>query len=162
VGSATHLVAAAIVREGGGVILVQQQGADDPRPYWALPGGVVEPGELLHEALVRECAEEAGVRVTAVGRLAYCAQIVHGDGAQTLAFVFEAAARPGDLRPADPDAVVLRAELVPLDHALTLIEEIAWAAMRDPLRAYLRGESPPGSVWRYRDISGHQSLVGVG
>lgn len=30
---------------------------------WGLPGGGVDPGETLHEALTRECAEELGVKI---------------------------------------------------------------------------------------------------
>lgn len=30
---------------------------------WGLPGGHVEPGELSHEAVSRECLEEIGVHV---------------------------------------------------------------------------------------------------
>ncbi|HEY1799336.1 MAG TPA: NUDIX hydrolase [Terriglobales bacterium] len=33
---------------------------------WSLPGGAVELGETLEEAIVREVAEEAGLRVTAL------------------------------------------------------------------------------------------------
>ncbi len=31
---------------------------------WGLPGGALEPGETIHEALQRECREELGTEVT--------------------------------------------------------------------------------------------------
>lgn len=30
---------------------------------WGLPGGSLDPGETIHEALIRECREELGVEV---------------------------------------------------------------------------------------------------
>jgi 8-oxo-dGTP diphosphatase len=36
---------------------------------WALPGGTLEWGETIRELIPRELLEEAGVRVTSVGRL---------------------------------------------------------------------------------------------
>lgn len=36
---------------------------------WLTPGGHIDPGELPHEAAVRECFEETGVRVQAVAAL---------------------------------------------------------------------------------------------
>ena len=38
-------------------------------PGWYLPGGGVEPGESLGEALTREIAEEAGAALTGPARL---------------------------------------------------------------------------------------------
>ena len=53
-------ISTAIVRRGTDVLMVLQRGPDDREPYWALPGGVVETGELANEALVREVREETG------------------------------------------------------------------------------------------------------
>jgi len=48
-----HL-AIAILRRDDCVVLVQQQTPGVPQPYWVLPGGLVESGELVVDALIRE------------------------------------------------------------------------------------------------------------
>jgi 8-oxo-dGTP diphosphatase len=51
---------AAIIRdEAGGVLLIRRGDGQG----WSLPGGVLEPGERLAEALVREVEEETGLQV---------------------------------------------------------------------------------------------------
>lgn len=42
------------------VLLVRATYADEA---WGLPGGALDPGETVHEALLRECREELGCRV---------------------------------------------------------------------------------------------------
>ncbi len=52
-------VSAAIWRDGK-VLLVKR--AKNPLlGYWSLPGGLVHTGERLHDAIVREIAEETGI-----------------------------------------------------------------------------------------------------
>lgn len=55
----------AIVYEGGRVLLVER-GREPLRGAWSLPGGVVEAGESLKEAIRREVREETGLEVEPV------------------------------------------------------------------------------------------------
>ena len=58
-------VSAAIVRDGR-ILLVRRARAPG-RGLYSLPGGVVEAGETLHEAVIREVHEETGLTVEPVG-----------------------------------------------------------------------------------------------
>jgi 8-oxo-dGTP diphosphatase len=55
-------VAGLVVNEKDEVLLVKH-----PRRGWEFPGGVVESGESLPQALMREIKEESGVDVTITG-----------------------------------------------------------------------------------------------
>ena len=52
----------AILRRGDRILLIRQEKAD--REYWLLPGGGVNAGESLVEALRRELTEEVGLEAT--------------------------------------------------------------------------------------------------
>ena len=67
-------VVAGVIRRDG-LILISQRLADDTLGgYWEFPGGKVDPGEELKQALERELREELGVE-TAIG--AEIHRIVH-------------------------------------------------------------------------------------
>jgi len=53
-------VAAVVVKEGRLLLARHEKGGES---YWVLPGGAVEPGETLAEALRRELREEAGLAI---------------------------------------------------------------------------------------------------
>ncbi|MFE3601336.1 NUDIX domain-containing protein [Streptomyces sp. NPDC059142] len=74
-----HTRVTGIVIEDDRILLLDQD-TDGPRSY-SLPGGKVEDGETLEQALIREMREETGVDVE-VGRLLYlcdnvAAHVVH-------------------------------------------------------------------------------------
>jgi ADP-ribose pyrophosphatase YjhB (NUDIX family) len=46
-----------------GPILLIERGGKPLKGYWSLPGGLVEPGEQLEEAVRREVEEETGLRI---------------------------------------------------------------------------------------------------
>ncbi|RBY91803.1 NUDIX hydrolase [Blastococcus sp. TBT05-19] len=62
----------AIVHDRRRRLLLIRRGQDPGRGLWSVPGGRVEPGETVAEAVEREVLEETGLRVRAgheVGRV---------------------------------------------------------------------------------------------
>ena len=60
-------VAAAVMLRADGrqFLLAQRPEGKVYAGYWEFPGGKVEPGETVHDALIRELQEELGITVTA-------------------------------------------------------------------------------------------------
>jgi 8-oxo-dGTP diphosphatase len=52
----------ALIFEEGKILLVER-GKEPLKGYWSLPGGIVETGEKLEEAIRREVEEETGLDV---------------------------------------------------------------------------------------------------
>jgi 8-oxo-dGTP diphosphatase len=52
----------ALIIEDGKILLVER-GKEPLKGYWSLPGGIVETGEKLEEAIRREVVEETGLDV---------------------------------------------------------------------------------------------------
>jgi len=96
-------VSAAIWRDGR--ILVAQRARAPGRGLFSLPGGVVETGETMAEAVTREVLEETGLTVEPVRLAGYREAIVRdADGRVERHFVIFAFAcrwRAGEPRPSD-------------------------------------------------------------
>ena len=68
-------VSAAIVRDGR--VLIARRARAPAHGVYTLPGGVVEVGETLHEAIKREIAEETGLAIEPVALAGYRERIAH-------------------------------------------------------------------------------------
>jgi len=68
----------AIVIDKGAILLVKRD-REPARGQWSLPGGRVELGETLREALVREVREETSVDVEIDGLIGVAERVVRND-----------------------------------------------------------------------------------
>lgn len=109
---------AALMLVDGKVVLVRHQKGHDS--YYLLPGGGVEHGETLAEALIREVREETGLDVT-VGRPLLLSDTIDPSSTRHLINVtFSAYVTGGPLRPPASDARVAGVVLVAPAELLTL------------------------------------------
>jgi len=107
-------VIALILNQEGKILLQKRNDPSIPEAHgkWEFPGGGVEFGETLKEALERECQEEIGCEVT-IGRL--LPTVIshvwkHKDGSDTQVFVacFECRILNGTPRPANEEVSEVR------------------------------------------------------
>lgn len=149
-----HHVAAAIVRRGDEIALVYQ-GSGDEELFWALPGGVVEPEELVPEGLTREVLEETGLTLHSPARLAFIRQIDNrrdlplaahpnaSEGSLVTVWLFDVDSWDGEIGANDPDGVVREACFVEVGEAAARLRRTPWLELA---AGYLEGIVEPGSL----------------
>ncbi|MFE3148844.1 NUDIX hydrolase [Streptomyces sp. NPDC059218] len=146
-----------IVRRGDEVLLVREGLGADGEMLWSLPGGGVEDGELMHEALRRELREETGLLVGDPVRTAFLMHIDSEQHPSALAVAFEIEEWSGDVAPEDGD--IEQAAFFPLPDALRLLGELDSATQREPIVGHLSGAVAPGTTWLYRNRGTEETLV---
>jgi 8-oxo-dGTP diphosphatase len=75
-------VVAALMIQNGRILICQRTRHQTMPLKWEFPGGKIEPGEKLEEALQRELEEELGIRAE-IGRKVTAIQHDYGDGSST-------------------------------------------------------------------------------
>jgi len=103
----------AIIFEGDTVLLVERAG-EPLKGWWSIPGGLLETGENLADAVKREVREETGLLVEVVSRFDIFERIMRdGEGRPEYHYVlieYICKAAGGELQPGDD---VSRVEWVP-------------------------------------------------
>jgi len=103
----------ALIFNADAILLVERAG-EPLKGYWSLPGGLVETGELIEDAVKREVREETGLDVEPAYRFDIFERIMRDpDGRPEYHYVlvdYVCTVTGGEMRPADD---VSRVEWVP-------------------------------------------------
>ena len=133
----------ALARHGDELLMGRQAGPGE-EPVWTIPGGRVESGEFVTDALAREVREETGILISDPGSIAFVAQVDdRREGWFATVWTWEIAEWEGEPAPADPDGFVIEAAWIPVSEAVNHLEPISWHSLTV---RYLRGELAPGSL----------------
>ncbi|MEM7094356.1 MAG: NUDIX hydrolase [Actinomycetota bacterium] len=157
-------VASGIIVDGDRMVFVQNRRRNGSLD-WSTPGGVVDPGEEVLEALGREVVEETALHVDSWSPLLYSVDVDFVGRDLTLhAEVFRAERFRGELHIDDPDHVVVDGRWV--DHAeavLLLGQSPAWVAepLTHALASLFGPTAPPPEPahWRYEAVGGSKGFT---
>ena len=126
----------AMLLKDGGVVLVQHS----YMPGWYFPGGGVEAGETVGDALVREIAEEAGVALTGPAQLFGMYRNRQADSRDHVG-LFVCREWEQRVRP-KPNAEIIACEVFPLDGLPAGTTPATKARLREVLE-----HAPQSSDW---------------
>lgn len=149
------MVVGGVARRDDAILLVHEHtlGGEGP-DQWVLPGGRLEPGELLDAAVKREVEEETGLAVKSVGSLAFGTQHYAPGRDQPLlflAFNVDLGVVSGDrFTPDDPDDLIIEARFVPTAEAIELVLSAGVFPGSQSTADFLRdgpGRGPTFSLW---------------
>jgi ADP-ribose pyrophosphatase YjhB (NUDIX family) len=129
-------VAAAVLIEQEGKVLLTRRAHNPQKGLWVTPGGFVDHDEDPRHAAARECEEETGLRVEIV-ELVDVISSVGQPGAASIVIFYRARVLGGELKAADD------AELVTF-FGPDELPELAFEPTRVVLEKWRMGLRPPG------------------
>lgn len=135
----------AVIEKNGKILLSE----DEDKPGWKLPGGEVEKGESIIEAVKREIKEEVGLRISITGVISL-QEYIKEDGIHRLRMYFAAKPVGGQARPNPGEVKKVRwfskGEINRLKKEDFFISQYYWA-----VRDYLSGKVYPRGLFRKID-----------
>lgn len=141
-------VAGGLIELDGRLLLVQNQRRDGSLD-WTTPGGVVDPGEELIEALSREVEEETGLSVAEWEGPLWHVEAEAPDMGWTLRVEVHRATRfEGSIAIDDPDGIVVDAAWLDLDRCHECLAT-SWVPAREPMTAWLDERWTEARTFRY-------------
>lgn len=97
------------------ILMVLNKSGDSS--YWSIPGGAVEEGESLEQAVKRETREESGYEIEIKGLYSIREALFKERGHHALLFTFLATIAGGEMKISDPDDEVKEVRWLNLDTA---------------------------------------------
>lgn len=129
-----------LLRRGDRVLLVRCTYPGEPEALWVLPGGRQENGETVAVTVVREFAEETGLRVHPES-IAYVSESIdERRGWHVVNFTFEMAEEDSNAQPRPADPKVVESRFVPVAEAPALLRA---DVLRIPVTSALAGRPYP-------------------
>ena len=155
-------VAGGLIEVDGRLLLVQNRRRDGSLD-WTTPGGVVDPGETLIDALTREVEEETGLSVTDWEGPLWAVEAEAPDMGWTLRVeVHRAVDFEGSVAVDDPDGIVVDAAWVDLGGCEECLAT-SWIPAREPMLAWLAERWTDARTYRYRvDGADRTTVVRLG
>lgn len=98
-------------------ILMVKNKKGDSSSYWSLPGGAVEEGETLEDAVIRETKEECGFDIEITGLYSVREAFFANRGHHAILFTFLTRVIKGEIQIMDPDEDILEVQWMDLQTA---------------------------------------------
>jgi mutator protein MutT len=94
----------AAIIEDSKILLIKRKRSPEAN-HWGLPGGKVEPGERVEDAVIREIGEELGITIQLCGWVCTVDHLEHSTGQRWVAQVYSALIVSGAPTICEPDAL---------------------------------------------------------